>query len=101
MKFLAVASCGQAEKLIKGHQVRDIANLPDVALDVGGSVAAQPEATPIRMHGRNRIAAIPQHVFQVGSGEFDLRKGRQFQYGDTTSQRFADISHQSKLLRAG
>jgi len=59
VKYLAMAGCCPVEKLIEAAQVRNIAYLPDIALDVGRNITAQPEVAPIGVNGGNRIAAVP------------------------------------------
>ena len=98
---LAMTRRHQLQEVTEGPQVGDVAQLPDVTLDVGGHVALEPEVAALGMQGGHWIAAVPQRALQRGTGPFGMRQRGQFQHGHPAGQRFADAPHQGELLRTG
>ena len=103
---LARAAGAEFDETLEGREIADVADRPDVALDIGGDVSAQPVARVELPVEDARIAAREEGLFQRVRVAFEAkdlasREREQMEHRAPPRKRLADRVQQRKVLRPG
>lgn len=99
-QLLPVLGGGEPEEALEGMQIRHLAHLAHVALQVGADVGARPEIATLGVQRRDRIAAGADGPGQVRRRKLGAAERQQLQDRDAPGEGFAELLHQRELLRA-